>query len=58
MYIIIIILSCSSLVVSIVYYMYYNSTKDITAKSDINEFLLGESVTDEDIKENKIYTFV
>jgi len=55
---IIIILSCSSLVVSIVYYMYYNSTKDITVKSDINEFLLGESVNDEDINENNNYTYV
>ena len=55
---IIIILSCSSLVVSIIYYMYYNSTKDITVKSDINEFLLGESVNDEDINENNNYTYV
>jgi hypothetical protein len=28
--------------------MYYNSTKDINVKSDINEFLLGESITEED----------
>jgi len=55
---IIIILSCSSLIVSIVYYMYYNSTKDIIVKSDINEFLLGESVNDEDINENNNYTYV
>lgn len=41
---IIIILSCSSLLVSFIYYIYYNSTKDIIVKNDINEFLLGESV--------------
>jgi hypothetical protein len=38
--------------------MYYNSTKDIVVKSDINEFLLGESVNDEDINENNNYTYV
>lgn len=53
MYIIIIL---SSLVVSIVYYMYYNSTKDIVVKSDINEFLLGESITEDE--ENNNYTYV
>jgi len=32
--------------------MYYNSTKDMNVKSDINEFLLGESVTEEDYNDN------
>lgn len=36
-------ISCS-LIISFLYFLYYNSTKDITVKSDINEFLLGESV--------------
>ena len=52
---IIIILSCTSLIASFVYYMYYNSTKDMNVKSDINEFLLGESVTEEDYNDNDNY---
>lgn len=42
------ILLGTSIIISFVYYIYYNSTKDICIKSDINEFLLGESI-DEDI---------
>jgi len=44
----ILILSCCSFGIAFVYYMYYNSTKDMNVKSDINEFLLGESITEED----------
>ena len=37
--------------------MYYNSTKDIRENKDINEFLLGESIYDEnDFNSNNIQT--
>jgi hypothetical protein len=36
--------------------MYYNSTKDMNVKSDINEFLLGESVTEDEENINDIYS--
>jgi len=42
------ILFTTSIIISFIYYIYYNSTKDITTNSDINEFLLADSV-DEDI---------
>jgi len=44
----ILILSCCSFGIAFIYYIYYISTKDMNVKSDINEFLLGESVTEED----------
>ncbi len=34
--------------------MYYNSTKDINSNSDINEYLLGVSTTEEDDEEMRI----
>lgn len=41
------ILLTSSLIIYFIYYLYYNSTKDIAIKSDINEFLLGDSIEDD-----------
>jgi hypothetical protein len=46
----ILIFSITTIIGSFLYFLYYNSTKDINTNSDINEFLLGESV-DEDTHE-------
>jgi len=46
----ILIFSITTIISSFLYFLYYNSTKDINTNSDINEFLLGESV-DEDSHE-------
>ena len=52
-----IILFSITFISSVIFFMYYNSTKDIRENKDINEFLLGESIYDEnDFNSNNIQT--